>query len=93
MSDIHHAETDKGGRYSLLIDGVEAYLTWERAGKDTRVITHTIVPDSLGGRGLGKRLVSRAMQDIVASDGRVGSTCWFATALIEKRPEWTARKV
>lgn len=75
-------------RYSLVIDGVEAYLTYERPKPKHRHITHTIVPDALGGRGLGKKLVSRIMADITAEGETVSSSCWFASALIDKSPDW-----
>ena len=78
-------------RYSLVIDGIEAYLTYDRPGDARMHITHTIVPDSLGGRGLGKRLVARAMEDAIAAGDKVSSACWFATALIEKKPAWAAQ--
>lgn len=76
------------GRYSLVIDGIEAYLTYERPKPKHRHITHTIVPDALGGRGIGKRLVTRAMEDVIASGETVSSSCWFASALIDKSPDW-----
>lgn len=79
-------------RYSLIVDGTEAYLTYERPSAGQRKITHTIVPDAIGGRGLGQRLVARAMQDIIAADETVTSSCWYASALIDKKPEWAARK-
>ncbi len=75
-------------RYSLVIDGVEAYLTYQRPKPGHRRITHTIVPDALGGKGLGKRLVTRAMEDIIADGETVSSSCWFASALIDKSPVW-----
>ena len=53
-------------RYSLIVDGVEAYLTYERRQPGVRHITHTIVPDAIGGRGLGKKLVTAIMNDIKA---------------------------
>lgn len=85
-ADIRH---DAGRRrYSLVIDGVEAYLTYERPKPKHRHITHTIVPDALGGRGLGKRLVARVMEDVIAEDETVSSSCWFASALIDKSPDW-----
>lgn len=77
-------------RYSLFADGVEAYLTYERPRPGHRQITHTIVPDSIGGRGLGKRLVTRVMEDIIASGETVSASCWYAKALIDKVPEWAA---
>jgi len=85
-ADIRH---DAGRRrYSLMIDGVEAYLTYERPKPKHRHITHTIVPDALGGRGLGKRLVARVMEDVIAEDETASSSCWFASALIDKSPDW-----
>lgn len=78
-------------RYSVVIGGVEAYLTYERPKPGHRHITHTIVPDALGGQGLGKKLVARVMMDIIAGKETVSSSCWFATGLIDKTPEWAAR--
>jgi hypothetical protein len=78
-------------RYSLVIEGAEAYLTYDRTPIDTVHITHTIVPDQLGGRGFGKRLVAQAVEDAIAAGDRIASSCWFATALIEKKPVWAAQ--
>jgi len=86
-ADIHHDAARR--RYSLVTDGVEAYLTYERPKPKHRHITHTIVPDALGGRGLGKRLVKRIMADITADGETVSSSCWFASALIDKSADWT----
>ena len=78
-------------RYSIVVDGTEAYLTYERPAKDRIHITHTIVPDKIGGRGLGKRLVTRAMEDAIAAGDKVSSSCWYASGLIEKTPDWSAQ--
>ena len=86
MSEITHDENLM--RYSLFRDGLEAYLTYERPRTGHRHITHTLVPGPLGGRGLGKQLVRRIMADIIAAGETVSSSCWFATALIERTPEW-----
>ena len=88
MSDITHDPNRM--RYSYFENGIEAYLTYERPSEGHVHITHTIVPGPLGGRGLGKRLVQAAMQDVIASGEMVSSSCWFASALIEKVPEWSA---
>jgi predicted GNAT family acetyltransferase len=84
---------DAGGqRYSLIVDGVEAYLTYERRKPGVRHITHTIVPDAIGGRGLGKKLVTAIMNDVKAGGERVTSSCWYASGVIDKTPEWSALK-
>ena len=91
MSETEIKHDTNAHRYSLVIDGTEAYLTYERPAKDRIQITHTIVPDKIGGRGLGKRLVTRAMEDAIAAGDKVSSSCWYATALIEKTPDWAAQ--
>lgn len=87
--DISH-DADRQ-RYSLIISGVEAYLTYERPRDGHRHITHTIVPSELGGRELGKRLVEAVMHDVVMNAETVSSSCWFASALIEKNMAWKER--
>ncbi|ABI75800.1 conserved domain protein [Hyphomonas neptunium ATCC 15444] len=79
-------------RYSLIVDGVEGYLTYERRQPGVRHITHTIVPDAIGGRGLGKRLVDAILNDIKADGEKVTSSCWYASGVIDKTPEWAALK-
>lgn len=86
MTEIKHYPDRR--RYSLMLDGVEAYLTYERPSDNRVHITHTIVPKTLGGRGIGKKLVKQAMEDVIAHDYKVSSSCWFATALIEKNEDW-----
>lgn len=89
--DIKHDATRQ--RYFVVIDGAEAYLTYERPKAGHRRITHTIVPGALGGRGLGKQLVTQVMQDVIAAKETVSSSCWFASGLIEKTPEWAGLSV
>ena len=88
MSEITHDQNRM--RYSYFENGLEAYLTYERPSLGRIHITHTIVPGPLAGRGLGTRLVKAAMDDAIASGEAVSSSCWFASALIEKTPEWSA---
>ena len=90
MNEIRHDEA--AGRYSLVIEGREAYLLYDRPQPGVTRITSTVVPDALGGRGLGKRLVARAVEDAIEVRGeKIASSCWFATALIEKNPDWSRR--
>lgn len=45
------------GRYRLVVDGVEAEMTYSRAGEGLIIIDHTEVPAALRGRKVGERLV------------------------------------
>ncbi len=92
MNNATIIHDEPGPRYSIVMDGFEAYLTYERPRPGLRHITHTVVPEPLGGRGLGRKLVSQLMADIEAADERVSSACWFASGLIEKTPSWRVRR-
>jgi predicted GNAT family acetyltransferase len=55
------------------------------------VLVHTEVPDSLGGRGLGGKLVLAAI-DKAAQDGMtLVPLCPFARAWLERHPAEAAR--
>ena len=86
MTEISHYMTAR--RYTLSIDGVEAQLDYERRSDGALHITHTLVPEVLGGRGLGKALVTRAVEDALAKGLPIASSCWFATDLIARNPNW-----
>ena len=78
------AADGKGGRYELVVDGVTAYAEYERAGNRI-VFTHTIVPDAIGGRGVGGRLVTAALDDAEARGLEIVPVCSFVRRAVEKR--------
>ena len=86
--EITREETDTKGRYSTVVDGHEAEMTYSRAGEATIIIDHTAVPDALRGRGVGQALVRRAVEDARAQGRTVFPLCPFAKAQIARHPEW-----
>lgn len=76
------------GRYRLLIDGVEAEMTYSRAGKGLIIIDHTEVPAALRGRKVGERLVRQAIEDARRDGIAIIPLCPFAKAQIDRHPEW-----
>ena len=73
-------------RFAITVDGVEAHLDYELAGK-TMTITHTIVPPEIGGRGIAGQLVAAAFETARAQGWRVVAQCSYAAAWAEKHPE------
>jgi uncharacterized protein len=90
MSDltITREEGETKGRYSVTLDGVEAELTYSRAGATTIIIDHTGVPDALRGRHVGLVLVRRAIEDARSEGRMIFPLCPFAKAQIARHPEW-----
>ena len=90
MSDIQITREDaaNGGRYTTVVDGHEAEMTYSRAGTTRIIIDHTGVPEALKGRGVGKRLVEAAVKDARAEGFKIIPLCPFAKATLEKTPDW-----
>ena len=76
------------GRYRLVVDGVEAEMTYSRVGESRIIIDHTEVPDALRGRKVGMRLVGQAVEDARQDEVVIIPLCPFAKAMIGRHPEW-----
>lgn len=82
--NIQHDET--GHVFSVLIDDAQASLRYELdAGIMT--ITHTNVPEALGGRGIGGELVRAALDTARRQGWKVVPACSFADAWMRRHPE------
>lgn len=84
--DLGGGVTDNGAlsRYELAVDGVTAFAEYRRAG-DGINFHHTIVPDAIGGRGVGGRLITAALDDAERRGLRVQADCWFVAKALAKR--------
>jgi predicted GNAT family acetyltransferase len=76
------------GRYRLVVDGIEAEMTYSRAGEGLIIIDHTEVPAALRGRKVGERLVRQAIEDARRDGVAIMPLCPFAKAQIDRHPEW-----
>ena len=84
-------ERDDGatkGRYRIVVEGIEAEMTYSRAGEGLIIIDHTDVPAALRGRKVGERLVRRAVEDARRDGVAILPLCPFAKAQIDRHPEW-----
>ncbi len=86
--EITLEESDAKGRYSAIVDGHAAEMTYSRAGDTLIIIDHTEVPDALRGRGVGQALVQRGVEDARAKGLKIVPLCPFAKAQINRHPEW-----
>ena len=55
---------------------------------DVIVLTHTEVPKELGGRGVGNKLATAALEHARAKSLRVIPLCPFMSSFIDKHPEY-----
>ncbi len=82
---ISHNQDAK--RFETSIDDKIGYISYQERG-DTLVYDHTIVPDALGGHGVGSALVKHALDYARAHDKKVVSQCSFVSSYISKHPEY-----
>lgn len=86
---ITRHEKNGAGEYHAHVEGSDQIgrLTWvERGG--ARVAEHTLVPPSIGGRGVAARLVDALVQDAREQGFKIKPVCSYVVAAFDKHPEW-----
>jgi predicted GNAT family acetyltransferase len=84
---IEHEERDSRGAFFLERDGQRvAELTYSRANANLVIIDHTEVVPSLGGQGVGRRLLDEAVRWARDTGTKVRATCPFASAQFARDP-------
>ncbi|ATR77949.1 GNAT family N-acetyltransferase [Moraxella osloensis] len=88
MTIIHNEQAQ---RFELQKDGQIAYLSYQQQG-DKLVYDHTIVPDELGGQGIGKQLAKHALDYAREQGKKVVPACSFVANFMQKNPEYNDLK-
>ena len=86
MSDV--VDQTDAERFTLEEDGHTAELVYHLNGSRL-VLIHTEVPDELGGRGIGGRLVQAAIERARREGLTIVPNCPFARSWLEKHPDAT----
>ncbi len=86
--NINREDGPTGGRYTTVVNGEVAEMTYSKAGATRIIIDHTGVPDSMRGLGVGRRLVEAAVQDAREAGVKIIPLCPFAKATLDKHAEW-----
>ncbi len=76
------------GRYVFEADGAIAEMTFTKIGATQLIIDHTEVPDAFRGRGIGKLLVERAVEDARETGKTIIPLCPFAASQFRRHPKW-----
>ena len=79
--DVQHLP-DRG-RFEAVVEGATAYLTYEREG-GTVAMTHTVVPPSIGGRGIAGELTRTAVDWARAEGLAIDPRCSYVRAWLGK---------
>lgn len=86
---IEQETHEKAGRF-FIRNGNEtvAEMDYELPGENILLITHTEVNDNLEGRGVGKQLVSAAVNYARDNYFVIKATCSFAKAVLEETQDF-----
>jgi predicted GNAT family acetyltransferase len=74
-------------RFELDANGVVAVANYKIAG-GVITFTHTEVPETARGRGIGSRLIEGALRAVRARGLKVVVRCQFVSAYIDRHPEF-----
>lgn len=84
---IAHHESGTGGAFAIENDGRRlAGMTYSRTNASLIVIDHTEVDPSLGGRGIGRKLLDALVGWARTTNTKVVALCPFAKAQFDKDP-------
>ena len=85
--DIEIVHNGAAKRFETSIDGHIGYISYKERD-DKLVYDHTIVPQELGGRGVGSALVKQALNYARENDKKVVPQCSFVSSYIDKHPDY-----
>jgi uncharacterized protein len=72
-------------RFEANVDGVECELDYELRGS-VMTITHTGVPEAVGGRGIAAQLATAALTQARERGWRVVPACSYVAVFIRRNP-------
>lgn len=74
-------------RYVLEVDGQEAVVLYNPVAGGL-LVTETLVPEALEGRGIASRMALHVLADVKARGLVILPTCPFFAGYLQKHPEW-----
>jgi uncharacterized protein len=87
---ITREETPTKGRYVARVEGIdaEAEMTYSRSSPTLIIADHTEVPDAFRGKGMGRLLATRMVEDARKEGVKIFVLCPFVNAERKKHPDW-----
>lgn len=81
------ADNAEKKRFETQVEGHTAIIEYIRT-KDAIYLTHTEVPQALGGKGVGSALVKGVLERIEKEELKIAPLCPFVAAYMKRHPEW-----
>ena len=88
MSDHELILNEVKKRFEMEVDGHIAFIEYILTNDNVMFLTHTEVPKSLGGKGIGSSIVQKTLNYIKEHDYTLAPLCPFVAKYLVKNPEW-----
>ena len=79
---------DEKKRFELEVDGHTAFIEFIIDKDNIMYLTHTEVPNALGGKGIGKSIVDKTLHYIQDNGYTLAPLCPFVAAYLKRNPDW-----
>jgi len=88
MSDGQFTLNENKHRFELEVDGHIAFIEYILNKDNIMFLTHTEVPPVLEGKGVGSRIVLKALEYIKNQNYTLAPLCPFVAKYLRIHPEW-----
>ncbi len=86
---IEHESREDNGRFYIKENNEKlAEMIYHKPDKNTLLITHTEVDQSMEGKGIGKQLIAAAVEYARSSAYTIMATCPFAKKILERMKDY-----
>lgn len=86
--DLELVKNEASKRFEMEIDNHTAYIEYILTKDNVMFLTHTEVPTSLEGRGIGGSIVKKVLDYIKENGHTLAPLCPFVASYVRKHPEW-----
>lgn len=87
-SDIELTKNEDKKRFEMVVDNHTAFVEYILTNDNVMFLTHTEVPKSLGGKGVGGSIVEKSLNYIKEKEYTLAPLCPFVASYLRKHPEY-----
>lgn len=88
MAKLNITHNKDLNKFEVIIEGETAFVEYKPIKDNTWSIPHTLVPPSLGGKGIASELVKTLLEHCKKNKIKVIPECSFVEKYIQRHPEW-----
>lgn len=87
-SEIELVKNEDKKRFEMVVDNHTAFVEYILTNDNVMFLTHTEVPKSLGGKGVGGSIVEKSLNYIKEKEYTLAPLCPFVASYLRKHLEW-----